>query len=116
MWRTMQWTLLLTIALCGRSYADETRTEGLNFELTPYAWAAAIDGKVDIRNESVHFNRSFSDLWDNTDAAFMGLAVISYDRFVLYADYDYLGLSNDDRTRRGVIAPVGTKATLDNDL
>ncbi len=109
-------SLLMLVGMTASVRADETRTEGLNLELTPYFWAAGIDGKLDVGNESVHFNRGFSDLWDNTDAAFMGLAVISYDRFVLYADYDYLSLSNDDKTRRGIVVPIGTKATADTSL
>ena len=82
--------------MVANAHADETRTEGLNFELTPYLWAAGIDGKLDVGNESVHFKQSFSDIVNNLDSAFMGLAVVSYDRFVLYADFDYLSLSNDD--------------------
>ena len=109
-------TLILVSVLTANAHADETLTEGLNFELTPYFWAAGIDGKLDIGGESVHFNRDFSDLWDNTDAAFMGLAVISYNRFVLYVDYDYLSLSNKEHTRRGVLVPIGTKVTADTDL
>ena len=108
--------VLAAAGLSANVQADETRTEGLNFELTPYAWGAGIDGKLQVGGESVHFNRDFSDIWDNTDAAFMGLAVISYDRFVLYADYDYLSLSNDERTRRGLIFPAGTKVSADTDL
>lgn len=109
-------TLLGVVALSGGVRADETRTEGLNFELTPYVWAAGIDGKLEVGNNSVNFDRSFSDLLDNTDAAFMGLAVVSYDRFVLYADYDYLSLSNDGKTQRGFLVPIGTKAQADTDL
>ena len=63
-------------------------TEGLNLELTPYFWAAGVDGKVSASGQTVNFDRSFSDIINNVDAAFMGLAVVSYDRFVLYADYD----------------------------
>jgi len=108
--------LLMSVAVSSGALADETRTEGLNLELTPYIWAAGIDGSLTIRNEEANFNRSFSDILDNTDAAFMGLAVISYNRFVLYADYDYLSLSNDARTKRGLVFPVGTKVTADTKL
>ncbi len=97
-------------------FADETRTEEFNLELTPYFWAAGIDGKLSVGADEVNFDRSFSDLIENTDAAFMGLPVISYDRFVLYVDYDYPSLSNDAKTRRGIIAPVGTKVQADTDL
>jgi outer membrane protein OmpA-like peptidoglycan-associated protein len=103
----------LTLGISAGAYADETRTEGLNLELTPYVWAAGIDGRLSVRNEEVNFNRSFSDIIQNTDAAFMGLAIVSYNRFVLYADYDYLALSDDARTKRGVLFPIGTKVTGD---
>jgi outer membrane protein OmpA-like peptidoglycan-associated protein len=109
-------SLLMLVGMTANVHADETRTEGFNLELTPYIWAAGIDGKLSVGADEVNFNRSFSDIIDNTDAAFMGLAVISYDRFVLYADYDYLSLSNDAKTKRGIIAPIGTKVQADTDL
>jgi outer membrane protein OmpA-like peptidoglycan-associated protein len=109
-------SLLMLVGMTANVRADETRTEGLSLELTPYFWAAGIDGKLSVGNEEVNFDRSFSDIIDNTDAAFMGLAVVSYDRFVLYADYDYLALTNDARTKRGVLFPIGTKVSADTNL
>ena len=41
---------------------------------------------------------------------------ISYDRFVLYADYDYIGLSDDAKTKNGILVPVGTKVKGELDL
>ena len=108
--------LMTTVGLGANAHADETRTEGWSLELTPYVWAAGIDGKLSVGNQEVNFNRSVSDIIDNTDAAFMGLAVVSYDRFVLYADYDYLSLSNDAKTKGGILFPPGTKAQADTDL
>jgi opacity protein-like surface antigen len=106
--------LLAAVASSG-VHADQTRTEGTNLELTPYFWAAGQDGKLELNNETVHFNRDFSDLLDNTDAAFMGLAVISFDRFVLYADYDYMSLSSDEHSKSGILAPAGTKLKTETD-
>ncbi len=108
-------SMLLAAAASAGVHADETRTEGTNLELTPYFWAAGQDGKIEVNNETVHFDRDFSDLLDNTDAAFMGLAVISFDRFVLYADYDYLSLSSDDHSKSGIAAPPGTKVKAETD-
>ncbi len=102
-------SMLMIVGLSASVYADETRTEGLSLELTPYFWAAGADGKISARGQTAHFDRSFSDIIKNTDAAFMGLGVISYNRFVLYADYDYLGLSDDVKTKNGVVVPTGTK-------
>ena len=68
-------SLLMLVGMTANVRADETRTEGLNFELTPYFWAAGVDGKISARGQSVNFDRSFSDIVSNVDAGFMGLAV-----------------------------------------
>ena len=68
------------------------------------------------RPDACNFDRSFSDIISNVDAGFMGLAVVSYNRFVLYADYDYIGLSDDAKTKNGVLVPVGTKVKGELDL
>jgi len=101
--------LLAIAGMSAGAYASDQ--EGLQLELTPYVWAAGIDGKVEGKNQTVNFNMSFSDLLNKVDAGFMGLAVGSYKRFVLYLDYDYIGLSDDARTKDGTIVPVGTKVT-----
>ncbi len=92
-------SLLLSAGLAANVHADETRTEGLNLELTPYFWAAGVDGTISARGQSVSFDQSFSDIISNVDAAFMGLAVLSYNRFVLYADYDYIASATTRRPR-----------------
>jgi outer membrane protein OmpA-like peptidoglycan-associated protein len=109
-------SLLAIVGASANVYADETRTEGLNLELTPYFWAAGIDGQVSARGQEVNFDRDFSDLIENVDTAFMMLGVLSYNRFVLYADYDYLNLTDDAKTRRGIVFPLGTKVNGEVDL
>ncbi len=109
-------SLVLSAGLAANVHADETRTEGLNLELTPYFWAAGVDGTLSARGQSVSFDQSFSDIISNVDAAFMGLAVLSYNRFVLYADYDYISLSDDAKTKNGVFVPIGTKVNAELDL
>jgi outer membrane protein OmpA-like peptidoglycan-associated protein len=98
------------------SDARASDQEGLQLELTPYFWAPGLDGKVERGSRSAHFNQSFSDLIQNVDAAFMGLAVVSYDRFVVYADYDYVSLSDEGNLRRDLIFPAGTKVKGDGDV
>ena len=41
-------TLLGVAAASASARADETRTEGLNLELTPYFWAAGQDAELDL--------------------------------------------------------------------
>jgi outer membrane protein OmpA-like peptidoglycan-associated protein len=113
---TIAASLMVAACLSASVRADETRTEGLNLELTPYFWAAGIDGQVSARGQEVNFDRDFSDLIENVDTAFMMLGVLSYNRFVLYADYDYMNLTDDAKTRRGILFPVGTKVNGEVDL
>jgi hypothetical protein len=111
--------LALVALICGTAHADvvkNERTEGLNLELTPYFWAAGIDGKAQVGTRRVHFDQSFSDLIEHVDTGFMGLGIVSYDRFVVYADYDYISLSSDGKIGRDLIVPSGTKADVDSNL
>jgi hypothetical protein len=109
-------SLLLIIGLSASARAAE-RTEGLNLELTPYFWAAGIDGKLAARGQRVNFNQSFSDLISDVDAGFMGLAIATYNRFVLYLDYDYISLSSDGRASGSLgFLPPRTRVTADTDL
>jgi hypothetical protein len=79
-------------------------------------WAPGIDGKAQVGTRTVHFNQSFSDLVEHVDAGVMGLVIVSYDRFVLYGDYDYIRISANGKIGRDLLIPSGTKATLDTDL
>jgi hypothetical protein len=109
----------LLVLLCGGARAQELqseRTHGLDLELTPYFWAAGIDGKAQVGMRRVHFNQNFSDLIQHVDAGFMVLGIVSYDRFVVYGDYDYIRLSSDGKIGRDLIVPSGTKAGVDGNL
>jgi len=105
---------VLFVGAWSPAYASDQ--EGLQLELTPYFWAPGIDGKIERGTRDAHFNESFSDLIQHVDAGFMGLGVVSYDRFVLYADYDYVSLSDDGTLKRDLIFPPGTKTKLDGSI
>lgn len=104
----------LALAIMGISsaaYASEQ--EGWQVELTPYIWAANVNADIMAGNQKASID---NDLWENTDAGFMGMGIISYDRFVVYLDAVYVSLSNDAKTKNGVIAPIGTTIKSDTDL
>jgi hypothetical protein len=105
--------VVVAMSLSAVAYASDQ--EGLQLELTPYVWGAGIDGKVSAKGQTAHFDYSVSDLLSKVDAGFMGLAVGSYNRFVVYVDYDYIGLSDDAKTGNGAIVPAGTKIEVDID-
>lgn len=104
---------LMIVALSTGAYASDQ--EGLQLELTPYVWATGIDGKASAAGQTVHFNVSFSDLLQDVDAAFMGLAMGSYNRFLVYVDYFDAQLGVESTTKNGTVVPVGTKVKLDAD-
>jgi hypothetical protein len=102
--------MLLVAGFATDAYASDQ--EGLQLELTPYIWGAGIDGKVTADGQTVHFDVGISDLISKVDAGFMGLAVGSYDRFVVYVDYDYIGLSDNANTATG----AKVDATIDTTI
>jgi hypothetical protein len=107
---------LLSLGLFGVcGLARAATPEGLQLELTPYVWAAGIDGEITAQGQTVNFDYSFTDLVSKVDVGFMGLAIASYDRFVVYVDYDYIGLENDATATAGVILPPGTEVQADID-
>ena len=109
--------LAVVAAASANSYANEQ--EGLQVELTPYAWLAGIDGEITARGRQVDFEQSFSDLIDNVDAGLMGLGIVTYNRWVLLGQYDYmsLGANGDalDDTGIGAVVP-GTRVDGNQDV
>ena len=51
--------------------SENADTNAWQFELTPYIFAAGMDGTVGIRGVSTDIDMSFSDIWDRLDSAFM---------------------------------------------
>lgn len=109
------WAVLLLFLPVDAAFA----AEGFRGELAPYAWLTGVDGKLDVAGRSVDIDWSFSDLVDDVDAAAMGMAVLRYDNFVAYLDYDYMSLGTSGNVERDVgpnQVPVGTKVHVDLDL
>lgn len=68
--------LILVIGIfCALSaHAEENEVgndKGWQFEITPYLFAAGMDGTVGIRGISADIDMSFSDIWERLDSAFM---------------------------------------------
>ena len=89
------------VASAGASAQAATATAGSGdwqFEVTPYVWALGLDGNISVNNKDADFNRSFSDLIDNTDFAASLLGVAQYQKYVgfVQADYFKLKYNNDD--------------------
>ena len=69
--------------------------DGWKFEVTPYVWAAGIEGDIKVNGRKADFDKSFSDLFDYVDAAGSFLGVAQYDRCLLWGQVDYFSMSTD---------------------
>jgi len=72
---------------------------GWSFEISPYVWAAGIDGMIRPRRGFPSFNSSlsFSDILDNLDAGFFVTGSARRDRLVISGDLYYISLSDTVR-------------------
>jgi hypothetical protein len=70
----------------------EPTTSGWHFTLTPYFWAAGLNGDVQVfpRVPVAHIDESFSDVWHALNFAAMGAAELRNDRFGFLTDLVYV--------------------------
>jgi hypothetical protein len=69
-------TAMLSLTCLGLSLGQSAfaaEADGWQYEVTPYLLAAAMDGTVGVKGATVPVDASFSDIWDNLDAGFMGV-------------------------------------------
>lgn len=76
--------------------AGDGFTKGWAFEVTPYLWAAGIDADVTVRGQKANVDMDFNDLVDSVDIGGSFLGVARKDRFVMWTQFDYVGLDNND--------------------
>ena len=69
---------------------------GWSFEISPYLWAAGIDGTIRPRRRLPRFESSlsFSDILGNLDAGFFVTGSARRERFVVAGDLYYISLSD----------------------
>mgnify|MGYP001555692842 FL=1 len=68
-------------------------SEEWNFEITPYFLAAGLDGKIGLQDATTDVDMSFSDIWDQLDAGFMGMFSARKGRWTLGFEAVYFKLS-----------------------
>ena len=69
---------------------------GWKFELTPYLWAAGLEGDGTINGQDFDFDKSFSDIVDAVDVGGSLLGIAQYNRFILWGRADFFSLDTDE--------------------
>lgn len=94
--RTRTVGIVAAALLMAGSVGHAAEPQGLKFEITPYAWLAGIEGDVTVNGKKAEFDKSFSDIVDSVDLAGGVLAVVQYDRYLVWGQYDYFSMSTDN--------------------
>ena len=75
--------------------AAAAEPQGWQFELTPYLWAAGLEGDLTVNGHEAEFEKEFSDLFDMLDIGGSLLGVAQYNRLIFLGAVDYFSLSTD---------------------
>jgi opacity protein-like surface antigen len=75
-----------------------------NIEFTPYFWAAELKGDATLRGRTGPVEKSFSDLLDDLDIAFMGRAEAWKGEWGLFVDGIYMDLGAEFSTPQGLVS------------
>lgn len=102
-------TLGMIIAALAAGHSSTAGAGDWEFALTPYIWAAGIDGELAVRNREVDVKASFSDIAKNLDGAAAFIFEASNGRWVNWVQLDYMAMSID----KG--GPAGTRFDLKSD-
>lgn len=82
--------------------------DAVRISITPYLWAAGVDGQVSNYGLTTSFDVGFDDVLKNLDFAFMIHAEVAWRRAFLFGDYEYIDLS----TTVDIDEPLLTRADV----
>jgi opacity protein-like surface antigen len=84
--------MFIGLLTCQNIFAGEN--DEWVFEVTPYFLAAGLDGEIGVRGVTTDIDMSFSDIWDDLDAGFMGLVSAQKDRWIFNFEGVYFKISD----------------------
>jgi hypothetical protein len=106
--------VLLLCGLGGAVQSAAAEQNGWNFEVTPYFFAAGLDGTAGARGIEADVDASFSDIWDNLDIGLMGLFLARRGPWTLTFDGVYFKVADQrSKTVTGPFGQVSVKGALD---
>ncbi len=85
----------LALAASGLT-AQAADPQGWQFELTPMAWLAGMEGDGTLGSRDFEFDKSFGDLVESVDMAAGLLGTAQYDRYLFWAQLDFISSSTDN--------------------
>lgn len=105
--RTIMNSVALVSLLTGLAFSagSPAATDEWQFEVTPYLFAAGMDGTVGIHDHEADIDVSFSDIWDDLDGGFMGLFMAKNGPWLLAFEGVYIKL--EDSASKSVTGPGG---------
>lgn len=89
-------SMMVMAALLSTGVAGFAAEKGWSFELTPYIWAAGLEGDATINGQETDFEKDFSDIVDAVEIGGSLLAVVQYNRLLLWGQLDGFSLSTDE--------------------
>lgn len=92
----MKITLLATLLAASGTTVFAAEPQGWKFEITPYMWAAGLEGDVTVNGQTADFEKSAGDLMDALDIGGSLLGIVQYDRYLVWGQVDYFSLSTDE--------------------
>lgn len=87
-------TAALALAAAPHALAQEEKNWG--FEITPYLWAAGIDGDVTVGSQTASIDVGFDDLIDALDIGGGLMAGAGYKHFIVVSQLDYWSMDSDN--------------------
>jgi len=87
-------TMAALLTTCVAGYAADK--QGWSIEITPYIWAAGLEGDATINGHETEFEKEVGDLFDAMEVGGSLLTVVQYNRLLLWGQLDGFSLSTDE--------------------
>lgn len=106
--RLLPCAIILIVAAVARAQADDSaeilRRDDWSFSITPYVWAASLEGTVGVGDlPSLDIDAGFNEILKNLDFAAMIFAELRYQRFAIYTDIIITNISADGDSPREIL-------------